>query len=109
MYICCLLLHASVFTSLLHAGVEVIVFFTLTCKCNSILHACVEAGDEAHPDPHDLFDQGAAPSGRGSIGWLRIQSPWTGSVATGHPTSLETCRSGTDRIDRASPRCTAMA
>jgi hypothetical protein len=26
-----------------------LLFFTLTCKCNSILHAGVEAEDEAHP------------------------------------------------------------
>jgi hypothetical protein len=38
-------------------------FFTLTCKCNSLLHVVVEAGDEAHPGPWDLSDQGAAPSG----------------------------------------------
>jgi hypothetical protein len=27
------------------------LFSTLTCKYNSLLHACVEAGDEAHPGP----------------------------------------------------------
>jgi hypothetical protein len=40
-----------------------LLYFTLTCKYNSLLHACVEAGDEAHPDPQDLSDQGAAPLG----------------------------------------------
>jgi hypothetical protein len=40
-----------------------LLFFTLTCKCNSLLHAGVEARDEAHPDPRDLSNQGAAPSG----------------------------------------------
>jgi hypothetical protein len=38
-------------------------FFTLTCKCNSLLHVVVEAGDEAHLGPWDLSDQGAGPSG----------------------------------------------
>jgi hypothetical protein len=33
------------------------------CKCNSLLHVGVEAGDEVHPGPRDLSDQGAAPSG----------------------------------------------
>jgi hypothetical protein len=66
----------------------------LTCKCNSFLHAGVEAGDEAHPGPRDLSDQGAAPS-KGSIGWLRIVSPGTGSAATRRLTSLELCQSGT--------------
>jgi hypothetical protein len=63
LHICCLILHASEFTSLLHTGVEVIIIFTLTCKCNSLLHMGVEAGDEAHPGPRDLSDQGATPSG----------------------------------------------
>jgi hypothetical protein len=94
LHICCLLLHTGEFTSILHAGVEAIDFFTLTCKCNSFLHACVEAGDEAHSGPRDLSDQGAAPS-EGSIGWLRIRRPGTGSVATGCLMSLESCRSGT--------------
>jgi hypothetical protein len=40
-----------------------LLFFTLTCKCNSLLHAGVEVGDEAHPGPRDLSDQGAAPLG----------------------------------------------
>jgi hypothetical protein len=66
----------------LHTGVEVIDFFTLTCKCNSFLHAGVEVVDEPHPGPRDLSDQGAAPSG-GLIGWLRIRRPGTGSTATG--------------------------
>jgi hypothetical protein len=39
----------------------------------------------------------------GSIGWLRIQMPGTGSAATGRLMSSESCQS---RIDRASPRCT---
>jgi hypothetical protein len=36
------------------------MFFTLTCKCNSLLHIGVE---EAHPGSQDLSDQGEAPSG----------------------------------------------
>jgi hypothetical protein len=43
------------------------LFFTLTCRCNSLLHACVEAGDEAHPGPCELSEQGAAPSGYGRL------------------------------------------
>jgi hypothetical protein len=70
------------------------------------LHACVEEGDEAHPGPRDLSDQRATPLG-GSIGWLRIQRLGTGSAATGHPMSSEPCQSGTERIGRASPQCTA--
>jgi hypothetical protein len=62
-------LHAGEFTFLLHAGVEVIDFFTLTYKYNSFLHVGVEAGDETHPGPYDLSDQGAAPSGEG-VDWL---------------------------------------
>jgi hypothetical protein len=54
----------------------------LICKCNSFLHAYTKAGDEAHPGPRELSDQGAAPS-VGSIGWLMIQRPRIGSVATG--------------------------
>jgi hypothetical protein len=42
-------------------------FFTLTCKCISLLHVGVEAGDEAHPGPQDLSDQGAAPSGASQL------------------------------------------
>jgi hypothetical protein len=71
-----------------------LLIFTLTCKCNSFLHACVEAGDETHPDPQDLSDQGVAPSG-GSIGWLRIRRPGTGSAATRRSTSSEPCERGT--------------
>jgi hypothetical protein len=37
--------------------------FTLTHKCNSLLHAGVEVGDEAHPGPRDLSYQGATLSG----------------------------------------------
>jgi hypothetical protein len=48
LHICCHILHAGEFNSLLHTGVEVIIIFTLTCKFNSLLHAGVEAGDEAH-------------------------------------------------------------
>jgi hypothetical protein len=73
----------------------------LTFKCNSFLHVGVEAGDEAHPSPQDLFDQGAAPSG-GLIGWLRIRRSGTGSTATGRLMSSEPCRSRTGRIGRAS-------
>jgi hypothetical protein len=51
-------------------------------------------GDEAHPGPRDLSDQGAARSG-GSIGWLRIWRPGTGSATTGRPMSFEPCQSGT--------------
>jgi hypothetical protein len=40
-----------------------LLFFTLTCKCNSLFYAGVEDGDEAHPGPRDLCAQGAAPSG----------------------------------------------
>jgi hypothetical protein len=42
-----------------------LLFFNLTCKCNSLLHACVGVGDEAHPGPRprDLFDQVVVPSG----------------------------------------------
>jgi hypothetical protein len=40
-----------------------LLFFTLTCKYNSLFYAGVEAGDEAHPGPRDLCAQGAAPSG----------------------------------------------
>jgi hypothetical protein len=65
-------------------------------------------GDETHPGPWDLSNQGPAPSG-GSIGWLRIQRPRTGSTSTERPTSLEPCQSRTGRTDRASPQCTAMA
>jgi hypothetical protein len=59
-------------------------------RTNVILffHAGVEPGDEAHRDPQDLSNQGAAPLG-GSIGWLRIRRSRTGSTATGHPTSTE--------------------
>jgi hypothetical protein len=57
------ILHAGESTYLLHTGVEVVVFFTLTCEFNSLLHASVEVGDEAHVGPHDLSDQGPAPSG----------------------------------------------
>jgi hypothetical protein len=32
------------------------------------MHAGVEAGDEAHPGPWDLSDQGAAPLG--GVDWL---------------------------------------
>jgi hypothetical protein len=39
-----------------------LLFFTLTCKCNSLLHVGVEARDEAHPGPRDLSDQGVGPS-----------------------------------------------
>jgi hypothetical protein len=63
LHICCLILYAGEFTYLLHAGVEVIIFFTLTCKCNSHLHAGVEAKDEAHPGSRDLSNQGSAPLG----------------------------------------------
>jgi hypothetical protein len=45
-----------------------LLIFTLTCKCNSFLHASVEAIDEAHLGPWDLSDQGAAPLG--AIDWL---------------------------------------
>jgi hypothetical protein len=83
-------------------------FFTLTCKYNSFLHVGVEAGDEAHPDPWVYLTKEQHLQG-GSIGWLRIQRPGTGSVATGRPTSSETCRSGTDWTGRASPWCTTMA
>jgi hypothetical protein len=69
------------------------------------MHAGVEVGDEAHPGPWDLSDQGAAPLG-GAIGWLRIQRPGTSSAATGRLTSSKPCRSGTGR---ASPRCTTTA
>jgi hypothetical protein len=65
LHICCRLLHAGEFTSLLHVGVEVIDFFTLICKCNSFLHVGVEARDEANTGLQDLSDQGAAPSGGG--------------------------------------------
>jgi hypothetical protein len=54
------------------------------------MHAGVEVGDEAHPGPWDLSDQGAAPLG-GAIGWLRIQRPGTSSAATGHLTSSKPC------------------
>jgi hypothetical protein len=85
-------------------------FCTLSCKCNSFLHAGVEAGDEAHRGPWDLSDQGAAPSrGGGSIGCLRIHRPGTGSVATRHPTSSKPCQSRTDWTSRAGPQCTATA
>jgi hypothetical protein len=39
-----------------------LLFFSLTYKCNSLLHTDVEAGDEAHPGPRDLSDHGATPS-----------------------------------------------
>jgi hypothetical protein len=39
-----------------YACVEVIDFFTLTCKCNCFLHVGVEAADEAHRGPRDLSD-----------------------------------------------------
>jgi hypothetical protein len=45
-----------------------LLFFTLTCKFNSFLHACVEAGDEAHLGPRDLSDKGVAPIG--GFNWL---------------------------------------
>jgi hypothetical protein len=51
-----------------------LLFFTLTCKYNSLLHIGVEVGDEAHPGPLGLSDQGAAPLGgrrlvgEGSVG-----------------------------------------
>jgi hypothetical protein len=41
-----------------------LLFFTLTCKCNSLLHAGDEAEDEAHPGLRDLSDQGAASLGQ---------------------------------------------
>jgi hypothetical protein len=37
------------------------------------MHAGVEVGDEAHPGPCDLSDQGPAPSRRG-VNWL-IKDP----------------------------------
>jgi hypothetical protein len=80
-----------------------LLIFTLTCKCNSFLHAGVEAGDEADPGPQGLSNQGPPPSG-GLIGWLRIKMPGAGSVTTGHPMSLESCWTGTVRTGRASPR-----
>jgi hypothetical protein len=71
---------------------KLMIFFTLTCKYNSVLHIGVEAGDEAHPGPRVLSDQGAAPSwGGGSIGRLRIRRPGTGSTAIGCPMSSELC------------------
>jgi hypothetical protein len=56
--------------NLLPFGMHVLnlLIFTLTCKCNSFLHASVEAIDEAHLGPWDLSDQGAAPLG--AIDWL---------------------------------------
>jgi hypothetical protein len=51
----------------LHASVEVIIIFTLICKFNSILHAGVEAVDEAYAGPRDLSDQGSAPSEDGRL------------------------------------------
>jgi hypothetical protein len=51
LHICRQILHAGEFTSLLHAGVEIIVFFTLTYEFNSPLHTSVEARDEAHTGP----------------------------------------------------------
>jgi hypothetical protein len=51
--------HACEFTSLLRTCVEVVVFFTLTCKCNSLLHVSVET----HPGPQDLSNEGVAPLG----------------------------------------------
>jgi hypothetical protein len=80
----------------------------LTCKCNSFLHAGVEAVDQAHPGPQDLSGHGATPA-VGSIGWLRIRRPGTGSMAAGRPTSSELFQSGTERTGRASPQCTTMA
>jgi hypothetical protein len=35
---------------------------TLTSKCNSFLHVGIEAGDETHLGPWDLYDHGATPS-----------------------------------------------
>jgi hypothetical protein len=40
----------------------------LTCKYNSFLHTCVEVGDEAHPGPQDLSNQGVVPSGGRLVG-----------------------------------------
>jgi hypothetical protein len=61
-HICCHILLAGEFTSLLHTGLEVI-FFTLTCEFNSLLHAGVEVGDEAHTGPQDLSNQVSTPLG----------------------------------------------
>jgi hypothetical protein len=47
--------------------------------------------DEADPGPLYLSDRVAAPSG-GSIGWLRIRRPGTGSAATRRPMSSEPCQ-----------------
>jgi hypothetical protein len=48
---------------------KLLFFFTLTCKYNSLLHVGVEKGNEAHPGPRGLSDQGAALSG-GDVDWL---------------------------------------
>jgi hypothetical protein len=53
--------YTGEFTSLLHAGVEVIDFLIWHANV-FFLHAGVEAVDEAHTSPWDLSDQGAAPS-----------------------------------------------
>jgi hypothetical protein len=73
----------------------------LTCKCNSFLHAGVEAGDEAH-QVHKIYLTKEQHLQGGSIGWLRIRRSGTGSMATRRSTSLEPCRSGTGRTGRAS-------
>jgi hypothetical protein len=49
-----------------------LLIFYFDMQMQFFLHACVEAGDEAHPGPRDLSNQGATPSGGGGgrVGWL---------------------------------------
>jgi hypothetical protein len=44
-----------------------LLFFTLTCEFNSLLHVGVEAIDEAHTGPWDLSNQGSTPLGDGRL------------------------------------------
>jgi hypothetical protein len=83
-------------------------FFTLTYKYNSFFARRCWSGRWSPPRSiGSIWSRSSIFTG--SIGWLRIRRPRTGSAATGHLTSLEPSHSGTGRTGRASPQCTAMA